>query len=191
MFYRIARRILIIFFRIIYRYNITGLEHIPKEGAAILCSNHISAMDPLMLITLSKRQVHIMAKKELFEIRILRAVLRAAGAYPVNRAGADLQAYRHTIDLLKNDKLVAIFSQGTRTQEFENVKGGVAVFALKTTSPVIPVGIRGSYRPFSKINIHFGQPIPMDAYAGQKVKSALVDEVMTQITSQVSALAQQ
>jgi len=190
MFYRIARRLLIIFLRIIYRYNITGLENISTTGSVILCSNHISAMDPLMLIMLSKRQVHIMAKKELFEIRVLRTILRAAGAYPVDRTGADLKAYRHTMELLKNEKVLGIFSQGTRTQEFDNVKGGVAVFALKTNTPVVPVGIRGTYRPFSKINIHFGPPISMEPYAGQKVKSALIDEVMSEITSQVSALTE-
>jgi len=145
-----------------------------------------------MLIMLSKRQVHIMAKKELFEVRVLRTILRWAGAYPVDRAGAaDLKAYRHTLDILNNEKVLGIFSQGTRTQEFDNVKGGVAVFALKTGAPVIPVGIRGTYRLFSKINIHFGPPISMEPYAGQKVKSALVETVMEVITSQVSALALQ
>jgi len=147
-------------------------------------------MDPLMLIMHSKRQVHIMAKKELFDIRLLNTILHAAGAYPVDRAGADLKAYRHTMELLKNENVIGIFSQGTRTQEFDNVKSGVAVFALKTGSPVVPVGIRGSYRIFSKINIHFGAPISMEPYNGQKVKSALVETVMDEITNKVTALSQ-
>jgi len=135
-----------------------------------------------------KRQIFFMGKKELFEKKLLGFLLKKAGAFPVDRQGADLQAYRHTMNILKMDKALGIFSQGTRAQDFENVKGGVAVFALKSGAPVIPVGIRGSYRFFSKLNIHFGHPITTEKYQGRKVNSELVDEVMAEIVEKVSAL---
>jgi len=190
MFYRFARRIVIIFAHILYRIRVTGSEHIPPEGAVIICSNHIHGMDALALAMYTKRQIFYMAKKELFEGWFLGTILRKAGAYPVDRKGNDLKAYRHTIQLLKDEKALGIFSQGTRTQEFDNVKGGVAVFALKSGAPVVPVGIRGSYRLFSKMHINFGPPISMDKYQGRKIKSDLVDEVMAEIVSNVSTLAQ-
>jgi len=143
-----------------------------------------------MLAIFCKRQVFFMGKKELFEKPFLGWLIRKLGAFQVDRGGADLQAYRHSMQILKDEKVLGIFSQGTRTQEFDNVKGGVAVFALKSGATVVPVGIRGTYRVFSKMNIHFGPPISMEEYQGQKVKSALVEEVMAKIVSQVSALTQ-
>ena len=190
MFYRFIRRLVIILGRIIYRFKITGQENIPKEGAVILCSNHIHGLDAVILAMFNKRQVFFMAKKELFAVRVLGPFLHALGAFPVDRAGNDLHAYRHTMQLLKNDNVLGIFSQGTRTQEFDNVKGGVAVFALKSGATVVPVGIRGTYRIFSRIHVNFGKPIPMDEFQGRKVKSDLVNEVMGKIMTKVSNLSQ-
>ncbi|MCL2571617.1 MAG: 1-acyl-sn-glycerol-3-phosphate acyltransferase [Defluviitaleaceae bacterium] len=188
MFYRFARRIALIFGHILYRFTVSGQEHIPQSGAVIICSNHIHGMDALALAMFSKRQIFFMGKKELFDRPILGPLLRKLGAFQVDRAGNDLQAYRHTMQILKEDKALGIFSQGTRAQEFDNVKGGVAVFALKSGAPVVPVGIRGTYRFFSRLHVHFGPPITMDKYQGRKIKSDLVDEVMTEIVSHVSAL---
>jgi len=145
-------------------------------------------MDCILLAMFTKRQVFYMAKKELFKKPLLGWIIRRLGAFPVDRGGADLQAFRHSMQLLKDKKALGIFSQGTRTQEFDNVKGGVAVFALKSGAPVVPVGIRGTYRIFSKMHLHFGPPISMEEYKGQKVKSDLVNEVMETIVGQVSAL---
>jgi 1-acyl-sn-glycerol-3-phosphate acyltransferase len=93
------------------------------------------------------------------------------------------------MDALKKGEGILIFSQGTRMEGFENAKGGVAVFALKTGAPIVPVGIRSSYKLFSKIHIHFGEPIPLDEFAGQKVKTELIDRVMSIVMTQVSELA--
>jgi len=191
MFYRFARRVAIIFGRILYRFKVTGKEHVPQEGAVIICSNHIHGLDALALAMFCKRQIFYMGKKELFEGWFLGPILRKLEAFPVDRGAADLNAYRHTIQLLKDEKALGIFSQGTRTQDFDNVKGGVAVFALKSNAPVVPVGIRGNYRPFSKMHINFGPPISMEKYQGRKIKSDLVDEVMAEIVDSVSTLIQQ
>ena len=190
MFYRFARRIVLIFGPILYRIKITGKEHIPPTGAVIICSNHIHGMDALGLAMCAKRQIFFMAKQELFKVPILGFLLRKVGAFPVDRSNTDLTAYRHTMQILKDGKALGIFSQGTRAQDFENVKGGVAVFALKSGAPIVPVGISGSYRIFSRMRINIGPPISMEQYQGRKVKSDLVDEIMAEIVSKVSALAQ-
>jgi len=190
MFYRFARRIAIIIGRIFFRFTVTGQENIPKDGAVIICSNHIHGLDAVALAMFSKRQIFYMAKQELFKGRLLGTALHGLGAFPVDRKGNDLKAYRHTMQLLKDNKALGIFSQGTRTQDFDNVKGGVAVFALKSNAPVVPVGIRGSYLPFSRLHINFGKPIQVDEYQGKKIKSELVDEVMAKIVENVSKLSQ-
>jgi len=189
MLYRFAVRLLKILGPIFYRFEVTGREHIPDEGAVILCSNHIHTYDCLLLAIFTKRQIHYMAKKELFENRIIGALLRKVGAFPVDRGTTDLKAYRHTMEVLNSGKTLGIFSQGTRTQDFDNVKGGVGVFALKSGAPIVPVGIKGTYRFFSKMRLSFGPPISMAQYQGRKVKSDLIDEVMADVVSKVSELA--
>jgi 1-acyl-sn-glycerol-3-phosphate acyltransferase len=100
-----------------------------------------------------------------------------------------MKAYRTTLDILKNGGGIVIFSQGTRMKDFDNAKGGVAVFALKSGAPIVPAGISGSYKLFSKVTVRYGEPILMDEYAGQKVKTELVENVMATVIERVSVLA--
>ena len=188
MFYKVMKIIATILARILYRFNVTGMHHIPNEGAFLLCPNHIHGLDAVMLAVFSKRQLRFMAKKELFSPAVFGAFFRALGVFPVNRGGADMQAFRHSMNVLKSGQGLLIFAQGTRMKEFENAKGGVALFALKSGAPIVPVGISGSYRIFSKLNIHVGQPIPMEKYQGEKVKSELIEEVMESVTNRITQL---
>jgi len=189
LLYRFVRRLVKILGHIFYRFEVTGREHIPPSGAVILCCNHIHLLDCLLLAIFVKRQVFFMAKMVLFKNPILGSLLRIVGAFPVDRGTTDLKAYRHTMEVLKDGKALGIFSQGTRTQEFDNVKGGVGVFALKSGAPIVPVGINGTYRIFSKMRLSFGPPISMEPFRGRKVKSDLIEEVMTDVVSKVSELA--
>lgn len=188
MFYKCIKVIAIALCRIMYRFELSGFENIPKDGAFLLCGNHISAFDPIALAAFSKRQLRFMAKHTLFNFRPLGAFLRALGAYPVNRTATDMNAYRHSMNLLKEGHGMLIFSQGTRMKDFENAKAGVAVFALKSGAPIIPVGITGPFRFRGKIKIHVGTPISMENYQGQKVKTELVDEVMSTLAQRITEL---
>ena len=188
MFYQFIVLIATILAHLGFRYKVTGKENIPKDGAFLLCANHIHALDPVIVAVFSPRRLHFMGKKELFKRPAVRVFFQSLGAFPVDRGATDMQAYRKTMELLKNGKGLLIFSQGTRMKDFENAKSGVAVFALKSGAPIVPVGIRGSYRFMSKIHIHIGEPISMEKYKGQKVKSELVDEVMNVVTERILAL---
>ncbi|MCL2501188.1 MAG: 1-acyl-sn-glycerol-3-phosphate acyltransferase [Defluviitaleaceae bacterium] len=188
MFYWFAKGVLWFLFRLIFRMRIKGYEHIPKEGAFLLCGNHIHLFDGPAMLAFSPRRLSLMAKKELFRKRFFAMVFRAAGVFPVDRKATDLEAYRYTMGALSDGKGVLIFSQGTRMKDFENAKSGVAMFALKSGAPIVPVGISGSYRIFSRVNITFGAPISMEPYAGRRVKSELLDEVMGAVIPAVSAL---
>ena len=188
MFYRFMRRIACILGCIFYRIRVTGTEHIPKEGAFILAGNHIHSYDPILLAVLIKRQVHFMGKRELFDGRFSDMFLRKLGAFPVDRQGTDIEAYRTTMAYLTNGKPVCIFSQGTRAAEFTNAKGGVAVFALKARVPIVPVGISGNYKFFTKMYVNFGHPMSVEAYAGQKIKTELVDTVMNDLIPRIESL---
>jgi len=190
MFYKFVRCVAIIVTKILYRVTYTGRENIPKEGAFLLCGNHISAYDPIALAAISKRRLHFMGKQELFKFKPFGAFLSAVGVFPVNRKTADMKAYRHSMNLLKSGEGFLIFSQGTRMTDFDNAKSGVAVFALKSGAPIIPLGITGPFRFRGKIQIHIGEPILMDKYEGQKVKAELGDEVMATVAREVTKLLQ-
>ena len=188
MFFRFVKGIAWVLAHILYRFDVSGMENIPKEGSYLLCANHISALDPVILAIFMKRQPRFMGKKELFRFWILDRFFRACGAYPVDRATADLGAYRTSMDLLKKGHGLIIFSQGTRMKDFEGAKGGVAMFALKSGAPIIPAGITGPFKFFRKIVIRVGEPISMESYAGKKVKTDLIDELMGIVIEKVENL---
>ncbi|MCL2399213.1 MAG: 1-acyl-sn-glycerol-3-phosphate acyltransferase [Defluviitaleaceae bacterium] len=190
MVYWLVRFIAFCVFRVVYRIKVSGIENIPQEGAFILCSNHIHALDPVILATSIRRQLRIMAKKELFESRLLGGFLRAVGSFPVARNTADMSSYRNSIKSLKSGMGLLIFSQGTRLLELDikNAKGGAALFAVKAKAPIIPAGIAGSYRFFSSLNIHFGKAIVLDQYYDEHLKTDQIETIMTGIMSEVEKL---
>jgi 1-acyl-sn-glycerol-3-phosphate acyltransferase len=189
MFYTLVKGILWFLFRLIFRMRIKGKENIPKTGPFLLCGNHIHFLDGPAMLAFSPRRLALMAKKELFRKKILAVIFRGAGVFPIDRkASADMEAYRFTIKSLEDGKGVLIFSQGTRMKDFENAKSGVAMFALKTGAPIIPVGISGTYKFFSRVNIKIGPPISMEPFAGRKIKTELLAEVMDVVVPAVSDL---
>jgi len=187
--YSVIKGILWFLFRLVYFVRVTGVENIPKEGAFLLCGNHIHMFDGPVLLAMSPRRLALMAKKELFKKRVFATIFRAAGVFPVDRAAsADMEAYRFTMKQLETGTGVLIFSQGTRMKEFENAKSGVAMFALKAGAPIVPVGLSGTYRPFSRLNIKIGAPIGMEAFAGRKIKADVLNEVMEMVVPRVADL---
>jgi len=188
--YKICKIISLVLGHIFFRFEVNGRENIPADGAFLLCSNHIHAFDPIVLSMFLKREPRFMAKKELFKPGLYNWFFTHYGAFPIDRdAPADMKAFRTTLDLLKKNHGIIIFSQGTRMKDFENAKSGVAVFALKSGAPIVPAGIIGSYKLFSKIKINFGEAIPMHEFEGQKIKTELVESVMTKVVERVSKLS--
>jgi len=172
-FYKFARALLSIIFRIIYRIEVIGIENIPEKGRAILCSNHISMLDPIILGISIKRPISFMAKKELFKNPFIAKLLTALAAFPVDRENSDLTAIRNSINVLKMEKILGMFPEGTRTKkmDLEFAKPGVSLIAYKGKSPVIPVFIETDYRLFSKISINIGKPIIIDDLFENKPKT--------------------
>jgi len=190
MVYTLAKALSQIVFRIIYRIKVTGAEHVPQSGGVIICANHTHGFDAVVAAIVVKRKLRFIAKKELFKKRIMARLLKSVGAFPVDRAAADITAYKTAIKLLKNGEALLLFSQGTRRQtiDINDNKSGVAFFGIKAQAPIVPVGITGSYRVFSTIRIHFGEPICLEKYAGERLKSELLNEVTEETMRQIIKL---
>ena len=129
--------------------KVRGTENEPTtdQGAYLVIANHRTWADPIYLCCVLKHgQPHFMAKKELFKIPLLNLLIRALGAYPVNRGGADVGAIKHTIEMLKAGVCVGMFPQGHRYNKVDPrktpVKTGAAMIALKAGVPVLPVFIK-------------------------------------------------
>lgn len=183
MFYRFGRAIIKLLNLILYNIHVEGEENIPETGGVVLCPNHISNYDPLAVATHMNRQVHFLAKAELYKNFIVRKVLLAVGTIPVDRGKVSLETLKESLRVLKNGEILGIFPEGTRVKNGERRKPmeGFVVFALKTKSPILPVHIEGEYKFRGKINIKFGKPIELNEYYGKKVKPEEMSKISEKI----------
>lgn len=122
-----------------------------------------------------------MAKKELFKNPILGRFLKFAGGFPVDRNTNDLGAIKTSLKILKNKEALLIFAEGTRNRTGEplEAKPGVAMMAIKSKVPIIPVTIDSSYRLFSKVKITLHEQVSLEKYYDEKL-SADEYQILTQ-----------
>lgn len=168
-FYSLCTSLYYVFSQIVHPFKVEGKENMPLSGKAILCANHQSLQDPLALATYIKRKMHFMAKKELFNVKLLGKILSALGAFPVARGQNDLTAIRTAFKLLAEDKAMGIFPEGTRFTdgEMHEAKNGVAMIALRTGAEVIPAYIIGNYKPFRKMRLVIGKRVDLGDLGGK------------------------
>ena len=170
--YRFLRTVLYYPICFVCHLRFRGRENEPtvEEGAYLVIAPHRTWADPIYLCAALRHwQPHFMAKQELFRIPLLRGLIRAFGAYPVNRGGADVVAVRHTIAMLKEGSAVGLFPQGHRYNEVDPrktpVKTGAAMIALKAGVPILPVYIHvkdNRHFPFCKKTVIVGKPITVE-----------------------------
>lgn len=190
MFYKFAKGIVFIFQKIFFKIEIYGKENIPIDGRIILCSNHHSNWDPVTLAVFFPRQVHWIAKKELFENKFIAKLLLSLGAIPIDREGNDLTAIKKSLRLLKEERVLGIFPEGTRVKYFNDnlIKSGLALIAVKSQSPVLPVYTEGRYRLFNKIKIIIGEPIYIELDDNVKLSNEKYTEISKDIMRKVYEL---
>ncbi len=175
--------------KLVFLTKFVHAERIPEEGAVILAANHTSLWDAPVLVSGVKRSMRTMAKKELFENKLLASLLSMAGAFPVDRQKSDIGAIKTALKTLKDGEVFTIFPSGTRVKSEDDAaaKAGVALIASRSGAPVIPVAIRGGYKPFHRVTVTFGEPICIDTAEGKKPSGeelqAFADEIMKQIES--------
>lgn len=159
--YRLARYLVTAVLKVLFLWKVEGREYIPREGPVVFCCNHLSAWDPPVVGCAATRQVYFMAKKELWRIPVLRTVITALGAYPVDRSRADLSSVRRSLELLAQGKTVGLFPEGTRsrTGKLGPLRSGAAKLALRAGATVVPMAIVGPYRWFRPLRVRIGRPM--------------------------------
>ncbi len=174
-------------YHIAYRVKITG--KVPEQGAYILCCNHINYLDAAAIVLFNKRKVNFVAKEDLFTHGILFWLGHLFDAIPIKRDMQDIEAMKRCLKVLKNGELLGIFPEGTRKGMEKNMKAknGAAFMAIKAGVKVIPVGIHGTFKPFSKVYINYGEPIDLSVYKNQKDK---LDEATEIVMNQIKELVE-
>lgn len=171
LFYKIVRPLIKGLFYVLFCPTVEGLENIPKKGPVVLAGNHTKWLDPVMLVAVSKRQIHFLAKIELFK-GITKPILKGVGAIPVNRKIHDHSALETATESLKKNLVIGIFPEGTinRTKDIiMPFKIGAVKMSCDSNAQLVPFIITGKYKLLKKtIHIKFLKP--------QKVSENLTKE---------------
>jgi len=168
-FYTFCQKTIAAYLKFVFRISVNGLENVP-QGAILVCSNHMSMWDPVFLgVCIKTRQVRFMAKQELFKIPVVKTLIKALGAFPVSRGGADIRAIKNTIALLREGESVGVFPQGTRNPGVmprgTKTRSGAAMCAFHAKCDVLPVAVvnkRIKMTPFCKNHVVIGKPIKFE-----------------------------
>jgi len=193
-------------FRRMWKIEITGAEHIPATGPALIAPNHIAFIDSIFMATLIEREVLGVGKAEYMDSWKTRHILPGVGMLPIDRSGgaASEDALAQAQASLDAGKLFVVFPEGTRSRDGYLHRGhtGVARLGLETGSPIVPAGIRGtdSIQPVDKVipklgvraEIRFGTPITIDQYRNSRVeRRQLLRQITDQVMRRISELSGQ
>ncbi|AGA58003.1 1-acyl-sn-glycerol-3-phosphate acyltransferase [Thermobacillus composti KWC4] len=163
--YEIARVVLRILYTLLFRLKAYGVENVPREGGVLICSNHISVLDPPTLGIYVPRRLHYMAKSELFKFKPFAALITALGAFPVKRGGVSKEAIKTSLQLLRDGHAILMFPEGTRNSDASSAKRGAALLAIRSGATVVPCRIVGGYRLFRRTYVIYGPPVDLSPYA--------------------------
>mgnify|MGYP004522273051 CR=1 FL=1 len=164
---------------VIIRFRAYGSENVPKEGAFLLCANHKSNIDPVLLAAGISRRLTFMAKDELFHVPLFGRLIRRLGAFPIKRGKGDAAAVMATLKILKRGEATVIFPEGKRMRrgERKEVNPGIIRLAIQAKVPIVPAFA-------GKHTVTYGKPIvysaDTDVRDGEKLR-LLADELMDTI----------
>lgn len=180
--------------RLLWRLTWKGTENIPRDEGVIIASNHISYYDPPFVSVSCPREVHFMAKRELFSVPIFGFLIRKLNAFPVSRGKYDRQALEASIEVLKTGGALIVFPEGTRSRkkgEFLPPKAGIGVLAREGRVPIVPTYIARSdeltkvFFLLGRVRVTFGTPIGRDwvmsVPEGKAGYQKIAEEVMRRI----------
>lgn len=189
-----------------YRMRVTGREHVPAKGGAVIAANHCSYLDPPVMAGCNNRRiVHFLARDTLFSNPVARWFFPRVGVIALDRTRGDLGALKKAIATLKEGKVVGLFPEGTRSPDgqMREAKGGIGFLIAKGGVPVVPLYISGTHQAFpkgshrlqpSRITAHFGPLITLEeiraampAKGGYEAVGALVMQRIRELAPPAAA----
>lgn len=198
-FFRVIYALLSGIIGFIFRIKVVNPENEPDEGGFVVCANHISATDPIMLsYAFRKHQVCFMAKKELFKIPLLSGLIRMLGAFPIDRGGSDVGAIKTAISVVEGGRCLGVFPQGHRYPSVDPrttpTKNGAALIATKTQASVIPAFIwrkNNKGGVFRRTYVILGEKIPFEDFGYDPEESGAYAKMTDTIFDRICTLGEE
>lgn len=194
--YSFGRAVCMPVMKLCFRAKFVNKNNIPKEGRYIICSNHLSYADPVLIALGQKRKVRFMAKAELFKNKFFAALIRSLGAFPIHRGNGDMEAINIGEQILKDGGVMVIYFEGKRSKSGELLrpKSGAMLIAYQTDTPIIPACItpqKGPLKFFRKTLISFGDPVTVSQLGIKEGTPREFREASKQVMAKVAALREE
>ena len=194
--------------RLVARVEVHGRENIPLDGGVLFVANHTSAYDGLVIPTTvlprwpltSIERVRVPVLEIFFRIPIIGTIIHSWGAFPIQRSGRDLSSMRRIVELMKTEKKMMLFPEGTRSPDGQLQPGmrSVGWIIHQARTPVIPTAIFGTEkvwprerllpRPYGRVKLVFGKPLNLDRYYEQPLSRVLAQQVVDEVMAAIAHL---
>jgi 1-acyl-sn-glycerol-3-phosphate acyltransferase len=190
--YRLVRALAHAICALYFRVSVEGADKVPTSGPVILAPVHRSFMDFFVVTEATPRKLFFMTKEEMWKVPLLGHFLDAAGAFPVNRDGADRLALERAQDVLERGEVLMLFPEGTRRTgpAVEDLHEGAAFLAARTGATIVPVGVGGTAAAMPK-GSHFVRPVKVRLVVGDPIPAPARSERGRVPRSQVHAVTEQ
>ncbi len=175
------------FYKIVYRIEVNGEENIPKDGAFIICGNHVDFVKVPVIVLFCPRKVNFIAKAELFKNPILNWLGNLFDVISVKRGKQDVDSMKRSLKVLSNNEGLGLFPEGTRhgLEKGVKVKNGAAFMALRTGKKIVPVGVKVGR---NKIVINYGKPLDYSEYKSKNPEKEVLEKVTTEMMNNIVEL---
>lgn len=171
-FYKFAIKVVKGLLSVFILFNAKGKENIPKDGAFLLCANHHSNMDPVLIAAGCSRPLTFMAKEELFSVPLLGPLVKYLGAFPIKRGKGDAGAVMATLKILHRGEATLIFPEGKRIKRGTriDINPGIIKLAMRSNVPILPAYV-------GRRNVIFSKPISYTQYMDEQQNDALMEDL--------------
>ena len=179
-----------IYYIIVHRMKVEGRENIPQDEPVIFCANHKSFLDPPLIKITAKRNMYFLAKIELAKNPILKFLGWVFEVMYVKNDEKDINAIKGSLKHLKKGECIALFPEGTRNglAKGQKVRDGAAFFAIRGGAKVVPIGISGKMKPFTKLTIRYGEPLDYSSYKKAEDEKKALEEVTEDLMKHILEL---
>ena len=164
-FYKSFKKFVKLYMKLLYKIECNGIENIPKDSNYVISGNHLNILDSWLLILLTDENIRFMVDKKLYDTKPGEWFFKKLGTYEIDPNETDtkshLKAVAESVNLLKENEIIGIFPEGKThpTNVHIAFKGGVPLISKLGKTILVPFGIEGTYKPFTKLKINFGKPI--------------------------------
>lgn len=186
----VVKFILKTFYRITFRIETINQDNVPTDEPIILCANHLNIFDAIGIVMFTKKPIRFIAKYEVFENKFANHILHLFDAIPIKRGKRDLESMKICLKALKDGESLGLFPEGTRKglAKGAKVQNGAAYMAMKTKTKLVPVGIQGSFKPFTKVILNYGKPLDFSKYEEELPEKDKMEKATKEIMDNIIML---